>query len=128
MPMISTSLTADSLAPASARSVLSEFLGAELSNELALDAELLTSELVTNSVMHSGLVVTDLIWMELSLTEERLRVTISDADVLFDRGETPNRRDRRDLGGWGLVLVERVSDRWGIVRNEPNSVWFELDR
>jgi anti-sigma regulatory factor (Ser/Thr protein kinase) len=124
MPMISTSLMADSLAPGSARSVLSEFLGAKLSDERAQDAELLTSELVTNSVLHSGLVASDLIRLELSLTDERLRVTISDADVSFDRGDGR----RPDLGGWGLVLVERVSDRWGIVRNKPNSVWFELDR
>jgi anti-sigma regulatory factor (Ser/Thr protein kinase) len=123
MPMISTSLTADSLAPASARSVLSTFLETELSNELAYDAELLTSELVTNSVLHAGLVSSDVIWMELSLTDERLRVTVSDADAAFDTGGR-----RRDLGGWGLVLVERVSDRWGVVRNKPNSVWFELDR
>ena len=29
-------------------------------------------------------------------------------------------------GGWGLALVETMSDRWGIERGERTRVWFEL--
>ena len=33
-----------------------------------------------------------------------------------------------ERGGWGLVIVDRVADRWGIRRVEDsNEVWFELD-
>jgi hypothetical protein len=32
------------------------------------------------------------------------------------------------MGGFGLVLVDRISDRWGVIRDRPNVVWFELDR
>ena len=32
------------------------------------------------------------------------------------------------MGGFGLVLVDRISDRWGVIRNRQNVVWFELDR
>ena len=30
-------------------------------------------------------------------------------------------------GGWGLALVESMSDRWGIERGDRTRVWFELD-
>jgi hypothetical protein len=30
-------------------------------------------------------------------------------------------------GGWGLYLVDRIADRWGIVSNRMNRVWFEVD-
>ena len=33
-----------------------------------------------------------------------------------------------ERGGWGLVIVDRVADRWGIRRvQDSNEVWFELD-
>src|SRR3954453_20046582 len=31
------------------------------------------------------------------------------------------------VGGWGLVLVERLADRWGLERDgDATVVWFEL--
>ena len=31
------------------------------------------------------------------------------------------------VGGWGLVLVDRIADRWGITgRAADTRVWFEL--
>jgi hypothetical protein len=30
-------------------------------------------------------------------------------------------------GGWGLVLVDRIADRWGIIHSPDGTcVWFEL--
>ena len=29
-------------------------------------------------------------------------------------------------GGWGLYLVEQLSDRWGVIRGKATTVWFEL--
>jgi hypothetical protein len=31
-------------------------------------------------------------------------------------------------GGWGLVLVDRIADRWGVTRTPAGtSVWFEIE-
>ncbi len=124
MPDLSTSFPADSIAPAFARRLVDDFLAPECPPELAQDAALLASELVTNSVRHSGLTESDSIGLDMDLTPERVRVAISDEGAGFDLPAPAP----RGIGGWGLVLVERLSDRWGAVRDKPNSVWFELDR
>ncbi len=33
--------------------------------------------------------------------------------------------DCGELGGWGLRLVERLADRWGVAEGSTR-VWFEL--
>jgi hypothetical protein len=30
--------------------------------------------------------------------------------------------------GWGLLLVQRMADRWGVTSNATSEVWFELLR
>ena len=124
MSNISITFPADRTAPAFARRTIAEFIAEHDASRLASDAELLTSEIVTNSVRHAGLDRSDLIGLNLDLTDERMRVSISDGGAGFD----PDAPRPRELGGWGLILVARISDRWGVDRNAPNVVWFELDR
>ena len=124
MPARSTVLPANGEAPGVARRALSELLADAFPPALATDAELLTSEIVTNSVRHAGLAEEDSIVVDLDLSEERLRVSVTDEGPGFEY-TTPQ---AREIGGWGLVLVDRLSDRWGIVRNDPNHVWFELSK
>ena len=91
------------------------------------NAALLTSEVVTNSVRHAGLSTDEGIGMELVLSEDVLRVSVTDAGPGFELDlDAPTLE--RDMGGFGLVLVDRLSDRWGMIRNRHNVVWFELDR
>ncbi len=124
MTQIFTTFPPDRAAPSFARRVVSDFIAGEAGSQLASDAELLTSEIVSNSVRHAGLVASDLIGMLVDLTDEHMRVTVSDDGPGF----AIERPRPWDVGGWGLVLVERISSRWGIVRNSPIIVWFELDR
>ena len=36
---------------------------------------------------------------------------------------------QRDRSGWGLFLVERLADRWGVAEEHAaTKVWFELRR
>ena len=83
-------------------------------------ARLLVSELVTNSVIHSGSE-----WVEVSieLDEQRLRIAVSDTASEPIRPRTP------DLdGGWGLTLVAECATRWGVEReNGGKTIWLELD-
>jgi anti-sigma regulatory factor (Ser/Thr protein kinase) len=84
-------------------------------------ATLLVSELVTNSVLHGELRPSDQIEVKLHLNG-RLRVEVLDPGGSF----TPGRSNADEVGGWGLVVVEQLADRWGVVRNDATCVWFEL--
>ena len=120
----SVTLTADTSAPEESRRFVRDFLIGQGCPELVvMDAVLLSSELVTNSVRHGSRHSTDPIGLHLDLSAERLRVEVSDRGGGWDLvGAAPS-----EHGGWGLVLVERVADRWSAVANDPSLVWFELD-
>ncbi len=89
------------------------------------DVRLLVSELVTNSVRHSSVRSSDVVHMHVAVTESTLRVEVADPGEGFE----PKARDldRTRPGGWGLYLVDRIADRWGVIRNHLNRVWFEID-
>ena len=36
-------------------------------------------------------------------------------------------RPATEVGGWGLHLVQTLSDRWGVYEGSTH-VWFEIDR
>ncbi|TMK27032.1 MAG: ATP-binding protein [Actinobacteria bacterium] len=83
-------------------------------------AELMTSELATNCVRHAQtcfeLAVDD--------AERRIRVEVRDVGQGRPMLQSPGPTDRT---GRGLVIVEAMSDTWGV---EPSSrgktVWFTL--
>lgn len=84
-------------------------------------AELLTSELVTNALVHTddGAVLTA------TVGPRGLRVEVRD----FVSREPRPRRPCTDDGthGRGLVLVEALADEWGVsTHGTGKSVWFEL--
>jgi anti-sigma regulatory factor (Ser/Thr protein kinase) len=121
---IEVEFEAGATAAASARNALTALEG-RVDEEILADVKLLVSELVTNSVRHSGLQRHDHVRMQVQVTESTLRVEVA------DRGEgfTPKPRDmdRSRPGGWGLYLVDELSDRWGVARDQLNRVWFEMD-
>ena len=84
---------------------------------------LLTSELVTNAVRHANLQNADQIHLEVTTEPYAVRVTVIDEGPGFDPHGV---RTDRDSGGWGLKLVDTLSDRWG-TQAAPHGVWFELD-
>lgn len=89
------------------------------------DVELLTSELVTNSVRHAGIQPHEPITLHLETRAGHVRLEISDQGPGFE----PGRPEPSPGGenGWGLFMVDKISDRWGVLRKEPTSVWFEID-
>ena len=90
------------------------------------DVYLLVSELVTNGVRHGGAGEDDLLELCVLRHGSRLRVVVTDWGPGFDGRPRPrNRADQ--TGGWGLYLVERLADRWGVQpHGEATKVWFEL--
>ena len=88
---------------------------------LVARTRLLLTELVTNSIRHAG---GDSVHVEIAVFGDRIRVGVHDEGPGFEPA-----RVRRDgvTGGWGLVLVRRMSDRWGVGEG-GSRVWFEIDR
>ena len=82
----------------------------------------MVSELVTNSVIHGGAGQEDLIELSLAWSPDRMRIEVLDRGPGFGASLADPERE----GGWGLQLVERLADRWGIVRTEATIVWFEM--
>jgi serine/threonine-protein kinase RsbW len=84
---------------------------------------LLISEIVTNAVRHGG-------------HHEPVELRASWNSVVrvevIDHGEgfTPHPRTGEidDPGGFGLFLVGRLADQWGVETNEGTRVWFVLRR
>lgn len=109
----------DPRAPSIARSALL-ITAAGLPVSTVEDAELLTSELVTNSVRHGA---SDVIGIHITVANQVLRVEVADDSPRPARPRTPD-----DDGGWGLTLVMELASRWGAGRDRGKNVtWFELD-
>lgn len=89
------------------------------------DLRLLVSELVTNSVRHSGASQRAKVALEVAARPDAVRVEVTDAGTGFEpRPRTP---DQEQGSGWGLHLVDRIAQRWGVEGKRRTRVWFELD-
>jgi anti-sigma regulatory factor (Ser/Thr protein kinase) len=77
--------------------------------------------------LHSGGAPGDAIILTVEVLPETVRVRVRDTGPGFEHIPAGN-GDR--TSGWGLHLVESLSDRWGIERipADGTSVWFELGR
>ena len=106
-----------------AREFVRDVLGEALPAARIGDAELMTSELVSNAVQH-GSSNADTIGLEIDVRSEAVRVSVADAGAGFAFVE---RGPDREIGGWGLYIVDQLADRWG-TQDDPHRVWFELDR
>ena len=99
-------------------------LGWDLDTPVLDNLRLLVTELVTNSVRHTS---ADFVELMVLLGPKRLRVEVTDSGPGFDY--SPRTRSIYQEGGWGLVLVERLSERWGVSTEAGFArVWFELAR
>jgi signal transduction histidine kinase len=113
-----------SRAPERARSWI-ESAASWLPSELESTLLLLTCELVNNAVRHGGAAEDQVIELELGALEDgSVRVQVSDPGVGFE----PSPRDQplEEEGGWGLVLIESMAERWGVEHDDRTRVWFEL--
>jgi anti-sigma regulatory factor (Ser/Thr protein kinase) len=120
-------LQARPVAVADARRYVRDRLEGLLTPDRLSDVQLLTSELVTNAVRHARLKEGDPIGLDIDVDTDTVHVAVVDAGAGFDFTKIFDEpRDPR--GGWGLYLVDKVSDRWGIDASSPHSVWFEIDR
>ena len=90
------------------------------------NVRLVVNELVTNSILHAGLSPNDRISLTVMVSAGSVRGRVCDPGPGFEVPSEPS--PRSDLrGGWGLPIVETISDRWGVEQNSHACVWFEID-
>ena len=92
-----------------------------LDPKLEYTVKLLISELVSNSVKHCG---QGSVHIEIEAMAGNVRVDVIDHGPAFV--PTPRTAPAEVEGGWGLVLVDSLADRWGSL-HERSHVWFEID-
>jgi anti-sigma regulatory factor (Ser/Thr protein kinase) len=119
-------LKRDLQAPSVARAAASgRCEGLALSRSLRHTLILLVSEIVSNALLHSSAPADAPILLTTSITDEAIRVTVTDTGDGF----TPvSRKPEATRGGYGLYLVDKAARRWGVDRVGGTRVWFELTR
>jgi anti-sigma regulatory factor (Ser/Thr protein kinase) len=106
--------------PAKARRIIAEELSARLSPSELDDMKLLVSELVTNGIVHGDQENDVPVMLDLCVNGDIRCAVMDQGPGFFARIRDDRRR------GWGLRLVEQLSDRWGMQCSpRRNEVWFE---
>jgi anti-sigma regulatory factor (Ser/Thr protein kinase) len=110
-------------AAAHARQALTR-LRSDIDSPLMETLRLLVTELVTNSVTHAQ---ADSVILKVLVANKAVWTEVTDEGSGFDPGDGNWKGEEHP--GWGLFLVERLANRWG-VNHEGRStkVWFELLR
>lgn len=92
------------------------------------DVTLLVTELVSNAIRHAGLRRDAPVKLRIAADERRVRIEVSDPGCGFDATSLDDETQLEEPGGLGLVLVDRMSERWGIIRGAETRVWLEMPR
>jgi len=117
-------LALDVRAPAAARTVLAGALGDRVSVPALSDAALLVSELISNSVRHSGACADEQLVLRIQVKRSAVRIEVEDPGC----GESIALRTPDDDGGFGLNIVREISERWGVERVAAGGtrVWAQI--
>jgi anti-sigma regulatory factor (Ser/Thr protein kinase) len=108
-------------APRRARRSFARYTGT-IEEALLDDLRLLSSEIVTNAVQHSGCPQGEPLRIEVTTARDLIRVAV------IDGGErTKPVRPRSQTPPSGLQYVELLSDRWSSGATASFRVWFEID-
>jgi len=125
-PDLTTSATASFAAEppsaTSARRFVVGVLRPLVRDDLVEVAALLTTELATNSLLHARSALD----VDVEVSPREVRVEVSDTHPSVPRASRP---DPRSTYGRGLMLVDSLSDHWGVAPHDAGKgVWFSLER
>lgn len=85
---------------------------------------LLVSELVANGRRHAG-GAGSAIRVSVDHSDSKVRVEVHDLQEGQPFRQTTLAEDERS--SWDLVLLDEMSDRWGVLEDTAGDVWFEID-
>lgn len=121
---VTASLPFDVHAAQAARDTLRPFRSA-VSEQTAATLGLIATELVTNAYRHGG--QGDTVDLTAHLTDEHVHLAVKGPC-----GDTkPTLGTATESGGWGLQLVDSVSDDWGVDEDDEAghvTVWTRIPR
>jgi anti-sigma regulatory factor (Ser/Thr protein kinase) len=116
-------LAPDLTAPSAARSALTRSFSTSLTGRALDDTRLLVTELISNSLRHAAMRNGDRVSLRARLTDGLVRVEVGDPG----RNGPPRLREPgAQQGGYGLLMVQRLSRRWGVEQAGETVVWFEM--
>jgi anti-sigma regulatory factor (Ser/Thr protein kinase) len=122
-PAMSVELEPGATAAGQARAALGSLEG-RIHDGVLDDIRLLVSELVTNSVRHAR-AERELVKLAVMSRGRTVRVEVADGGTGFAPQARSKPQD--EAGGWGLHLVDRLADRWGVETGRRTRVWFEIE-
>jgi anti-sigma regulatory factor (Ser/Thr protein kinase) len=107
------------------RRLTSELAAAGIYEPAVCDAAIVVSELLSNAIRHAAPLPDAQVQVTWSLDHDGLRIAVSDA------GDGPLPQVTEPApgapGGRGLGIVESLSDRWGVLREDGvTTVWAQL--
>jgi anti-sigma regulatory factor (Ser/Thr protein kinase) len=107
-------------APARARELVRGLSAEEATRH---KVELIVSELVTNSVIHTGAAPRDRLRLRLRCGRAGVSGEVCDpgAGFVWDSAAP----DLTEPGGLGLMIVDQLAANWGVRRDGETCVWFE---
>ena len=115
---------ADPASVPEARRVTCEFAGHTMSEEQISKLGLAVTEVVANAVRHSG--STEPITLMLNHKDSHFCVRVVDGGAGLV--PAPGAMASEPGAGFGLFLVEQLTKRWGVTREDARTrVWFEID-
>lgn len=117
-------LSPEAISVPEARRLTADFAAPMMSTEQISRLELAITEVVANAVRHSG--SAEAIRLMLTVKPEFLCVRVTDGGTgLVPR---PGAMSTEAGAGYGLFLVEQLTRRWGMTREDGKTrVWFEID-
>lgn len=115
-------LDRDRRSPSAARRFVSATLAVWGCSKLADEALLVTSELVTNAIVHAGSAPE----LVLRFSGTALHIEVRD---MSPETPTPNDAEPGDLGGRGLAMIDRLAAAWGVTPTPSGgkAVWVDLN-
>jgi anti-sigma regulatory factor (Ser/Thr protein kinase) len=112
-------------APTRARRWVCSQLESHVPAGTASDAALLISELVTNSVVHANVGHREVLSVEVTTLDDRLRIVVTDPGSRLRPCMLPP--DPGTPGGLGLFVVDELCETWGVRQDlGATCVWCEL--
>jgi anti-sigma regulatory factor (Ser/Thr protein kinase) len=112
----------DKTAPRTARGLIRETVGVPTGrlDELLL----LVNEIVTNAVVHGSPEPDGQVGLRLEQEARTIRIVATDGGHHFKPEPAEPGWDRPHFG---LYLIDKIADRWGVSTDGKKAVWFEID-
>ena len=117
-------LTAEALSVGKARGWIDSVAAGLVADDRRGDLRLVMTEVVTNAVRHGAQGGT----LRIAATPKPEFLCVQVTDDGAGLVPRPGAMASDDNGGFGLFIVEQLTRRWGVTReNRHTRVWFEFD-